>query len=108
MDSTHETRWPIYRDRETHVRPDQIIQTAWVHVDTCCLGSRNVRSTADVDQKRQELLQMGDSQPWPGLKGTWRDDGRFVIVDGGHTYIALLLLGKTHALVSWLAPNEGR
>ena len=51
------------------------------------------------------LLQMGDSQPSPAPVGHW-DGDRFTIMDGGHTYIALLMLGKTHMFVSWLAPAD--
>lgn len=88
-------------DREIRVSPGEIVVSRWIPIDTCCLGSRQQRSIGDIERKYQRLLQMGDQQPWPPLVGRWRGD-RFEVMDGGHTLLALMALGKDQVFVAWL------
>src|SRR5829696_1864985 len=70
-------------------------------------ASRPPAVPAAVERAYCRQLELGDDQAWPPLTGYWRDDGRFVLTDGRHRFIAAVMLGVEYVLAAWLvAPAE--
>lgn len=92
----------VREDRSLVVQPWQTVEVAWVDIDLCRLGCRIPMSPEAVEKKYRRLLQQGGGSPWPPVVGHWRD-GRFVVDDGRHEYLAALMLGRERLLVCWLA-----
>jgi hypothetical protein len=57
-----------------------------------------------VEKKWRKLLQQDGCASWPPINGKW-DGDRFIVMDGRHEYLAALMLGWTHILVSWIINN---
>lgn len=96
----------LMRDRSMLVAPEESVGTAWIDIDLCVLGCRDRMAVGDVGDKWRELLQRGANAGWPPPRGSWRQDGRFVIEDGRHEYIAALMMGQERLFVAWLAQTE--
>ena len=88
-------------DRQMVVQPHQRVQTAWVHVDMCQLGSRVRMDCAAIERAYRRLLHLDQGQVWPPVVGHWEGE-RFVVDDGRHEYLAVLALGRTRVFVAWL------
>lgn len=93
----------LVADREMVVQPDQRVSTDWVHVDACRLGCRERMDCAAIERAFRRLLQLDRGQAWPPILGHW-EDGRFVVDDGRHEYLAALALGRERVFVAWLEP----
>ena len=89
------------------VRPDQTISTAWIDIDLCVLGCRvpMAPEAVAVAEKWRRLLCLGDCAPYPTVIGHWRGDGRFVVCDGRHEFMAALMRGRERMFVSWLVDD---
>lgn len=107
---------PFAADRTILVPPGTTIRTGYVAIEDVRLACRDRMSVGDVSAAYQRLLQNAPSQPFPCPNGYW-DGGRFVIQDGRHAYVAALMLGWSHLLVTWLelgdvdqleTPNTGK
>lgn len=93
-------------DRGFLVRPDQTVMTRWIDIDLCILGNRTRMDFAAIERAGRRLLLQGDCGSWPPVNGQWREDGRFVVHDGRHQYLAELALGRTAVFVAWLSPVQ--
>lgn len=93
-------------DRTMKVEPGQSVSTAWVPIEKCVLGNRARMSPEAVEAKYRRLLCQGDAAVWPPMTGFWREDGRFIVCDGRHEYVASLMLGRASVFVAWLC-REG-
>jgi len=51
-----------------------------------------------VEKKYRRLLNLGQCTPWPPVVGHW-EDGRFVVCDGRHDYLAVLMIGRDKLFV---------
>jgi hypothetical protein len=91
----------VAEDRSMCVQPHQLVRTAWVDIDLCRLGFRMAMSPEAVEKKYRRLLNIGDCAPWPPIVGHW-EDGRFVVCDGRHDYLAALMMGRDKLFVCWL------
>jgi hypothetical protein len=91
----------VAEDRSMCVQPYQVERTAWVDIDLCKLGSRLPMSPEAVEKKFRRLLNIGDCAPWPPIVGHW-EDGRFLVDDGRHDYLAALMMGREKLFVCWL------
>ena len=83
------------------VQPHQLVRTAWVDIDLCRLGFWMAMSPEAVEKKFRRLLNIGDCAPWPPVVGHW-EDGRFLVDDGRHDYLAALMIGRDKLFVCWL------
>ncbi|KQS33960.1 hypothetical protein ASG33_07985 [Dyadobacter sp. Leaf189] len=88
-------------DKVLSIAPGKLAKTAYVSVDDVVLACKDPMSIGDVQLKYEIVKQNAPKQLFPCPTGHYREDGRFVIVDGRHTYLALLMNGFTHILVSW-------
>ena len=52
-------------------------------------------------KKYRRLLSLGECAPWPPIVGHW-EEGRFVVCDGRHDYLAALMIGRDKLFVCWL------
>ena len=95
----------VREDRSMCVQPHQSVEVRWVHVDRCVLGCRDRMSPEAVGEKYRKLLQQADAACWPPIVGHWLD-GRFVVCDGRHEFLASLMLGREFILVAWLVGKE--
>src|ERR1700739_1514851 len=59
-----------------------------------------------VEKRFRRLLNIGDCAPWPPIVGHW-EDGRFVVCDGRHDYLAALMMGRDRVFVCWLEGLDG-
>ena len=91
----------VAEDRSMCVQPHQLVRTAWVDIDLCRLGFRMPMSPEAVEKKYRRLLNIGDCAPWPPIVGHW-EDGRFIVWDGRHDYLAALMMGRDKLFVCWL------
>ena len=91
----------VSEDRSMCVQPHQVVRTAWVDIDLCKLGFRLPMSPEAVEKKFRRLLNIGDCAPWPPIVGHW-EDGRFLVDDGRHDYLAALMIGREKLFVCWL------
>jgi hypothetical protein len=91
----------VPEDRSMCVQPHQVVRTAWVDIDLCRLNTRLPMSPEAVEKKYRRLLNLGDCAPWPPVVGHWAD-GRFVVCDGRHDYLAALMIGRDKLFVCWL------
>ena len=91
----------VPEDRSMCVQPNQVVRTAWVDIDLCRLSFRAPMSPESVERKYRRLLNLGDCAPWPPIVGHW-EDGRFVVCDGRHDYVAALMIGRDKLFVCWL------
>jgi hypothetical protein len=97
----------VSEDRSMCVQPHQVVRTAWVDIDLCRLSFRLPMSPEAVEKKYRRLLNLGQCAPWPPIVGHW-EDGRFVVCDGRHDYLAALMIGRDKLFVCWLeAAPEG-
>ena len=87
------------------VPPGHVVRTGYVAIhDVVCHAQHSKLYPAEVERAYRRQLELGDEQAWPPPTGYWREDGRFVLTDGRNRYVAALMLGIEHLLVSWLAP----
>jgi hypothetical protein len=91
----------VPEDRSMCVQPHQVVRTAWVDIDLCRLSFRLPMSPEAVEKKYRRLLNLGQSAPWPPVVGHW-EEGRFVVCDGRHDYLAALMIGREKLFVCWL------
>jgi len=91
----------VAEDRSMCVKPNQVVRTAWVDIDLCRLSLRALMSPEAGEKKFRRLLYLGQCTPWPPIVGHW-EDGRFVVCDGRHDYLAALMIGRDKRLVCWL------
>jgi hypothetical protein len=87
------------------VPPGHLVATGYVPVvDVVCLvdAGHQLDPAAVERSYREQLAATDGAQAWPPPTGYWRDDGRFVLTDGRHRYVAALMLGTKHLLVAWL------
>src|SRR5690242_6326972 len=91
----------VAEDRSMCVQQYQVVETAWVDIDLCKLGSRSMMSPEAVERKFRRLLNIGDAAPWPPVVGHWQGP-RFVVDDGRHDFLAALMLGREKLFVCWL------
>ena len=91
-------------DRTISVKPDQVVKTAWVSIDKCCMANRTPMSPEAVAVSHQKLLCMGDDGRWPPPIGEWEGD-RFRVLDGRHELLASLMRGRQELFVAWLEPR---
>jgi hypothetical protein len=96
----------VFEDRSISVGPNQHVMTAWVHIDKCKLGCRVQMSPEAVEKKFRKLLNMGECAAFPPIVGHW-ENGRFVVDDGRHEYLASLMLGREKVFVGWLVEESG-
>jgi hypothetical protein len=73
-----------------------------IHDVVCHATFGHQLSPAEVERAYRRQLELGDAQPWPPPTGYWREDGRFVLTDGRHRYVAALMLGVAFLFVAWL------
>ena len=92
----------VAEDRSLCVQPKEVVKTAWINIDLCVLGNRTRMTPEAVEKKWRMLLQQGEGARWPCPNGYWREDGRFVVCDGRHEYLASLMHGREQLLVAWL------
>src|ERR1700744_1104047 len=91
----------VAEDRSMCIQPYQVVRTGWVDIDLCKLGFRRPMSPEAVEKKYRRLLNIGDCAPWPPVVGHW-EDGRFLVDDGRHDYLAALMMGRDKLFVCWL------
>jgi hypothetical protein len=91
----------VAEDRSMCVRPNQGVRTGWVDIDLCRLSFRAPMSPEAVEKKYRRLLNLGECAPWPPIVGHW-EEGRFVVCDGRHDYLAALMIGRDKLFVCWL------
>lgn len=95
-------------DRSMAVPPGALVKTDYVAVEDVVLACRERMSVGDVDRAYQKRLQLGDHQSWPPPRGHWQGS-RFILEDGRHEFVAVLMLGLPKLLVAWVesAPAGG-
>lgn len=64
-------------------------------------GFPHPMSPEAVEKKFRRLLNIGDCAPWPPVVGHW-GDGRFLVDDGRHDYLAALMIGRDKPYACWL------
>jgi len=94
-------------DRSFAVPAGCVVKTGYVDVFKVRLACRERMAVGDVAAAYQKVLQLGDSEQWPCPTGQW-DKDIFELSDGRHQWIASVMLGKTHMLVSWIDKGKGR
>jgi hypothetical protein len=100
---------PLPTTREwtgAEVPAGHVVATGYVAIQdvVCRVDPSHQLNPAAVERSYREQLASDGAQAWPPPTGHWRDDGRFVLTDGRHRYVASLMLGMTHLLVAWLRP----
>lgn len=95
----------IAGDRTIRVPSGAIVRTNYVDVFKVKLACRERMAVGDVGAAYQKVLQLGDHEQFPCPVGYWEED-TFVLQDGRHHWIASIMLGKTHILVSWIEENK--
>jgi hypothetical protein len=88
-------------DRSMRVGPNQVVVTGWVDVEQVQLACRARMAVGDVDRAFQRVLQRGECGGWPPPVGYWAE-GRFVLTDGRHEYLACLMHGHARMFVAWV------
>jgi hypothetical protein len=85
-----------------------VVRTGYVPTDdiVCHARAGHQLLPAEVERAYRRQLELGDQQPWPPPTGYWRHDHRFVLTDGRNRFVASLMLGVEHMLVSWLIPLD--
>jgi len=91
----------VVDDRSMRVPPGHIVCTQYVPIFSVRLACRERMAVGDVASAFQKRLQLGHYEPFPCPIGHW-DGDEFVIVDGRHQWVANVMLGKSHILVSWI------
>lgn len=81
-------------DRSLYVPAGNLVATGYVPVEDVVLACRDRMAVGDVEASVRRLLQLGDASRWPPPVGQWRGDGRFILLDGRHEYVATLMLGR--------------
>ncbi len=84
------------------IAPGERVRSDWIDIDLVVLGCRDRMAVGDVGDKWREILQRGDDAAWPPPRGHWREDGRFVLTDGRHEYIAALMHGREKLFAAWV------
>lgn len=93
----------IAEDRSMCVNRDQAVATAWIDIDLARLGSRVRMAPEAVKESARRLVNIGpDHAAWPPIVGSWGKDGRFIVWDGRHEYLAALMLGRERLFVGWI------
>lgn len=75
--------------------------TGYVAIEDVVLACRDRMDVAAVGKAMQRRMAIAPAQPWPCPVGSMRSDGRYVLHDGRHDYVAALCLGCSHILVAW-------
>lgn len=91
----------VVEDRCMRVPPGHTVLTSYVPIFSVRLACRERMAVGDIASAFQKRLRFGCDEPFPCPTGHWEGD-KFVIVDGRHQWVASVMLGKTHILVSWL------
>lgn len=95
----------VFEDRSIKVPPGSLVRTGYVDVFSIRLACRERMAVGDVSAAYQKVLQLGTYEQFPCPNGYWKD-GVFWLMDGRHQWVASVMLGKTHILVSWVTPAE--
>ena len=88
--------------REFLIPEGKIVKTQYVPVKDVYLGCHDRMAVGDVKLVYDELIQTGPKFPCPF--GEWHGN-RFMIIDGRHEFLAYVMLGYDHILVSWLCED---
>lgn len=91
----------VVTDRFMAVPAGCRVVTDYVSVWNIRLECRDRMAVGDVAASYNRLLQLAPRQEHPAPFGYWQD-GRFILVDGRHAYVALLMLGVEQILVAWV------
>jgi hypothetical protein len=86
-----------------------VVMTGYVATEkvVCLVDPAHQLNPAAVERAYRRQLAAEDGQEWPPPTGHWREDGRFVLTDGRHRFVASLMLGTRYVLVAWLrGPRE--
>ena len=92
-------------DRALVVPPGHTVKSAYVDIHYLRFACRARMAVGDVEAAYRRALRVGPAQVHPTPNGTW-DGGWFMVADGRHTVVALLMLGYTHVLVTWIEGAE--
>lgn len=92
----------VAEDRTLRVEPGQVVESAWIDIAQCVLANRARMSLEAVEAKYRRLLCQGEAAVWPPITGYWQADGRFLVCDGRHEYVAALIAGRAAVLVAWI------
>lgn len=90
------------KDKSLAIPPGQVVRSGYISVWDVILDCRERMAMGDIDAKYQECIQNAPNQAWPCPVGYWGENGRFHIVDGRHTFMALLALGYEQIYVAWM------
>lgn len=88
-------------DRALAVPPGALLRSAYVPIHTIRFANKSRMSVGDVARAYRRALRLGPRQQHPTPNGAW-DGGWFVVADGRHTVVALLMLGFEYVLVTWV------
>ena len=88
-------------DRTISVPPGSIVRTGYVPIEKIRLSSYENLSLPDIKEKYEIFKQNAPNQIFPCPIGNW-EQVNFVIVDGRHAFVALMILGMSHILVAWI------
>lgn len=91
----------FHLDKILSIQPGKIARTGYVKTEDVVLACKESMAIGDVTMAYELVKQNAPNQMFPCPVGYWREDKRFVIVDGRHTYIALLMNGFEYILVAW-------
>lgn len=91
----------MIEDRALIVAPGQVVKSGYVPIHRIRLACRERMAVGDVDRAYQRALQAAPAQVHPTPNGYWEGE-TFVVRDGRHTVVALLMLGFDYVLVSWI------
>ncbi|QRQ99694.1 hypothetical protein [Dyadobacter sandarakinus] len=92
----------IFIDKSISVKPGGVVKTGYVKTENVVLLCKDPMSKGDISEKYELVKQNAPNQIFPCPIGHFREDGRFVILDGRHTFIALVMNGFESILVSWI------
>lgn len=88
-------------DRSLYVPAGHVVKSGYVAVDKVRLANRSRMAVGDVEAAYRKVLQNAPGQIHPTPNGFWEGD-TFTILDGRHAYVAMLMLGYSHILVTWI------
>jgi hypothetical protein len=98
--------YSILIDRTIRVPPGQVVKTTYVPVERVKMACRDRMPVGDVGAAYNALIQAEGCAVYPTPIGYFEDDSdTFVLIDGRHAFIAMLMLGYSHILVSYLQPQ---
>lgn len=91
-------------DRSLRVPAGHVVVTGYIETHRVRLRCRERMAIGDVEAAYRRVLANGGDAIHPTPNGRWCEDGEFELADGRHEYIARLMLGFEHILVTWIEP----